>query len=136
MGESGLFAFYTIVGAQRQALTASLGNRLPALQAYRRGVKLVGATAHYVTAELDGGPIIAQDVIGTAFRRSRPKGSNLQEMVLARAVRLHLENRVLPYGSKTAVFDQRALSSLRESSVSPANRERLTLRSARFSNVC
>lgn len=67
-------------------------------------MKLVGATAHYVTAELDGGPIIALDVIGTSFRRSRPKGSNLQKMVLARAVGLHLENRVHPYGRKTAVF--------------------------------
>ncbi len=81
----------------------------PYHQAYRRGVKLIGATSHYVTADLDGGPIISQD----AVRISHPdsvqdlirKGRDLERVVLAQAVRAHLEHRVLVYSNKTAVFD-------------------------------
>jgi len=72
-------------------------------------VKLVGATAHYVTSDLDDGPIIAQDVVRISHRDSVGnlirKGRDVEKMVLARAVRLHLEHRVLVYGNKTAVFD-------------------------------
>jgi formyltetrahydrofolate deformylase len=97
-----------IINIHHSFLPAFVG-RQPYLQAYRRGVKLVGATAHYVTAELDSGPIIAQDVIRISHRDSAEdlarKGSDLEKVVLVRAVQLHLENRVLPYGNKTAVFD-------------------------------
>ncbi len=81
----------------------------PYRQAYERGVKLIGATAHYATQELDEGPIIAQDVVQVGHRDSVDdlvrKGRDLEEIVLARAVRLHVEHRVLVYGKKTVVFD-------------------------------
>lgn len=97
-----------IINIHHSFLPAFVGPK-PYLQAYRRGVKLIGATAHYVTQELDNGPIIAQDVMRISHRDSAEdlarKGSDLEKMVLARAVRLHLENRVLLYGNKTAVFD-------------------------------
>jgi len=71
-------------------------------------VKLVGATAHYVTAELDKGPIIEQDVIRVNHRDSvadlMSKGRDLERAVLARAVRFHLENRIAVCGNKTVVF--------------------------------
>jgi formyltetrahydrofolate deformylase len=77
-------------------------------QAYQRGVKIIGATAHYVTAELDEGPIIEQDVVRVSHRDNVAdlirKGKDLERMVLARAVRLHLQNRVLVYGNRTVVF--------------------------------
>ena len=82
----------------------------PYQQAYDRGVKIIGATSHYVTEKLDEGPIIAQDVIKISHRDSvddmRMKGKDLERMVLARAVRLHLEHRILVHGSKTIVFDR------------------------------
>jgi len=78
-------------------------------QAYERGVKAIGATAHYVTAELDQGPIIEQDVTRVSHRDSPEdlvrKGRDLEKVVLARAVDLHLRHGVLVYGNKTAVFD-------------------------------
>ncbi len=81
----------------------------PYRQAYERGVKLVGATAHYATVDLDEGPIIEQDVVRAGHRDTVEdmirKGRDLEEMVLARAVRLHVEHRVLVYGRKTVVFD-------------------------------
>ena len=81
----------------------------PYQQAYERGVKIIGATSHYVTENLDDGPIIAQDVIKISHRDSVDdivmKGKDLERVVLARAVRLHLENRILVYGSKTVVFE-------------------------------
>jgi len=78
-------------------------------QAYERGVKLIGATAHVVTAELDAGPIIAQDVIdvdhaATPERMARA-GRDVEKLVLARAVRLLLEDRVFVHGGRTVVFD-------------------------------
>ena len=97
-----------IINIHHSFLPAFVGPR-PYHQAYARGVKLVGATAHYATAELDNGPIIAQDVIRISHRDSVEdlvrKGRDLEKVVLARAVRLHLEHRVLVYGHKTAVFD-------------------------------
>ncbi len=81
----------------------------PYRQAYRRGVKLIGATSHYVTAELDQGPIIAQDVIRVSHRDTvgelERKGRDIERVVLAHAVRCHLEDRVIAYGNKTVVFE-------------------------------
>ena len=81
----------------------------PYHQAYERGVKIIGATSHYVTAELDQGPIIEQDVVRVSHRDSvedlMRKGKDLEKVVLARAISLHLRNRVLVYGNKTVVFD-------------------------------
>jgi formyltetrahydrofolate deformylase len=81
----------------------------PYHQAYDRGVKIIGATAHYATEELDEGPIIEQDVIRVGHRDTVEdlvrKGRDLEEIVLARAVRCHIEHRVLVYGRKTVVFD-------------------------------
>lgn len=81
----------------------------PYRQAHERGVKLIGATSHYVTDRLDDGPIIEQDVVRVSHRDTvqdlKRKGRDLERVVLARAVRLHLEHRVLAYGGKTAVFD-------------------------------
>ncbi len=80
----------------------------PYRQAYERGVKIVGATAHYVTAELDAGPIIEQDVGRVSHRDSvedlKQLGRDLERRVLARAVRWHCEDRVIVHGNKTVVF--------------------------------
>ena len=80
----------------------------PYHQAHRRGVKLIGATCHYVTAELDAGPIVEQDVIRVGHADSITdmirRGRDIEKMVLARGLRWHLENRVLVHGSKTVVF--------------------------------
>jgi formyltetrahydrofolate deformylase len=80
----------------------------PYHQAFDRGVKVIGATAHYVTSDLDEGPIIEQDVGRVSHRDSVQdlvrKGRDLEKMVLARAVDLHLRHRVLVYGNKTVVF--------------------------------
>jgi formyltetrahydrofolate deformylase len=71
-------------------------------------VKLIGATAHYATADLDEGPIIEQDVIRASHRHSVEelvrKGRDVERIVLSRAVRWHLEDRVLVHGNKTVVF--------------------------------
>lgn len=80
----------------------------PYHQAYERGVKMIGATAHYVTADLDEGPIIVQDVEPISHNDMPDdlvrKGRDIERRVLARAVRYHLENRVLLNGNKTVVF--------------------------------
>ena len=87
----------------------SFAGAKPYHQAYERGVKIIGATAHYVTPELDQGPIIAQDVSQVSHRNDVPdlvaKGRDLEKIVLATAVRWHLENRILVYENKTVVFD-------------------------------
>lgn len=81
----------------------------PYHQAHERGVKIIGATSHYATVELDQGPIIEQDVVRVSHRDSVEdlirKGRDLEKVVLARAVSLHLRNRILVYGNKTVVFD-------------------------------
>jgi formyltetrahydrofolate deformylase len=98
----------SIINIHHSFLPAFAGPQ-PYHQAHRRGVKLIGATAHYVVAEVDAGPIIAQDVSLISHRDSVDdlirKGRDLERVVLARAVRLHLENRVLVYGNKTVIFD-------------------------------
>lgn len=80
----------------------------PYRQAFARGVKVIGATAHFVTAELDAGPIIAQDVIGVDHtytpERMAQAGRDVEKLVLARAVRLVLEERVFLHGGRTVVF--------------------------------
>jgi formyltetrahydrofolate deformylase len=87
----------------------SFAGAKPYHQAYQRGVKLIGATAHYVTEDLDEGPIIEQDVTRVSHRNGPKdlieKGRDLEKLVLSRAVRRHLQNRVLDYGNKTVVFD-------------------------------
>ena len=81
----------------------------PYQQAYQRGVKLIGATCHYVTADLDEGPIIEQDVVRVSHRQSVADlvrlGKDAEQRVLARALRAHLEDRVMLHGNKTIVFD-------------------------------
>ncbi|MFP4166117.1 MAG: formyltetrahydrofolate deformylase [Opitutales bacterium] len=81
----------------------------PYHQAHARGVKLIGATAHYATPDLDEGPIIHQDVTHISHRNSIPdlirKGKDLEKTVLAQAIRLQLDNRILVYNNKTVVFD-------------------------------
>ncbi|MFA5008856.1 MAG: formyltetrahydrofolate deformylase [Candidatus Omnitrophota bacterium] len=78
-------------------------------QAYRRGVKIIGATSHYVTEELDAGPIIEQDTVRINHRDTiadlKIKGQDLEKIVLSRAVRWHLERKILIYNNKTVVFD-------------------------------
>ena len=87
----------------------SFAGARPYLQAHERGVKVIGATAHYVTADLDEGPIIAQQVMPVSHRddpaRLERRGRDLEAVVLAEALRLHLEHRVIVYGRRTAVFD-------------------------------
>ncbi len=81
----------------------------PYLRAFERGVKIIGATSHYVTEALDEGPIIEQDTVRISHRDAlvdlRRKGEDLERMVLSRALRWHLERKVLCYGKKTVVFD-------------------------------
>ena len=96
-----------ILNIHHSFLPAFAGGR-PYHQAYERGVKIVGVTAHYVTAELDQGPIVDQDVVRVSHRDAVAdlvrKGRDLEKIVLARAVLAHLESRVLVYGNKTVVF--------------------------------
>ena len=97
-----------MINVHHSFLPAFSGAR-PYRQAFDRGVKLIGATSHYVTATLDDGPIIEQDVVRVSHRDTVEdmlrKGRDLEKVVLARAVRWHLENRVLVYQNKTAVFN-------------------------------
>ncbi|HEY6766454.1 MAG TPA: formyltetrahydrofolate deformylase [Candidatus Sulfotelmatobacter sp.] len=96
-----------IINIHHSFLPAFVGAR-PYHQAFWRGVKLIGATSHYVTEVLDDGPIIEQDVVRVSHRDNVEdlirKGRDLEKVVLSRAVRLHVENRVLVYGNKTVVF--------------------------------
>ena len=97
-----------VINIHHSFLPAFMGAN-PYRQAYDRGVKIIGATAHYATDDLDEGPIIEQDVMRVGHRDSVDdlvrKGRDLEEIVLARAVRRHVERRVLVYGRKTVVFD-------------------------------
>jgi len=96
-----------IINIHHSFLPAFVGAR-PYHQAFERGVKLIGATSHYVTEVLDDGPIIEQDVVGVSHRDTVEdlirKGRDLEKVVLSRAVRWHVENRILLYGNKTVVF--------------------------------
>lgn len=103
---------YNIINIHHSFLPAFAGAK-PYEQAYRRGVKIIGATSHYVTVELDAGPIIDQDVVRVSHRDSvmdmHRKGEDLEKMVLGRAVCWHLERKILIYGTdgsaKTVIFD-------------------------------
>ncbi len=96
-----------IINIHHSFLPAFPGAR-PYHQAHTRGVKVIGATSHYVTAELDQGPIIAQDVVAVSHRDSPKdlvrKGRDVEKIVLARAVRAHAERRVLWFKNRTVVF--------------------------------
>jgi formyltetrahydrofolate deformylase len=96
-----------MINIHHSFLPAFVGAR-PYHQAFQRGVKLIGATSHYVTASLDEGPIIEQDVVRVSHRDTVDdmvhKGRDLEKVVLSRAVRWHLENRILVYQNKTVVF--------------------------------
>ncbi|MCA9981369.1 MAG: formyltetrahydrofolate deformylase [Anaerolineales bacterium] len=98
---------HRIINIHHSFLPAFAGAR-PYHSAYKRGVKLIGATSHYVTAELDAGPIIEQDVVRVSHRHSIEdlvrKGRDLEKMVLSRAIFHHLRHRVLVYGNRTLVF--------------------------------
>jgi len=97
-----------IINIHHSFLPAFVGAK-PHLQAYDRGVKLTGATAHYVTEVLDDGPIIEQGVARISHRDAPEdlveKGRDVEKVVLSRAVRWHIENRILLYGNKTIIFE-------------------------------
>jgi formyltetrahydrofolate deformylase len=97
-----------IINIHHSFLPAFMGGR-PYHQAHERGVKIVGVTAHYATAELDDGPIIDQDVVRVSHRDAvedlQRRGRDLEVVVLARAVHAHVEHRVLVHGRRTVVFD-------------------------------
>ncbi len=97
-----------IINIHHSFLPAFVGGK-PYHQAHERGVKLIGATAHYATLELDEGPIIEQDVQRTSHRDSVDdlvrKGRDMERAVLSRAVRWHSSQRVLVWGNKTVVFE-------------------------------
>lgn len=96
-----------IINIHHSFLPAFIGAR-PYHQAYERGVKIIGATSHYVTAELDAGPIIEQDVVRITHRDTPEslvlKGRDLEKIVLSRAVTKHIERKVLTYNNKTIIF--------------------------------
>jgi len=97
-----------IINVHHSFLPAFTGAR-PYHAAFERGVKLIGATSHYVTEVLDDGPIIEQDVMRISHRDQVEdlvrKGQDLERLVLSRAVKWHLEHRILSYGNKTVIFD-------------------------------
>jgi len=97
-----------IINVHHSFLPAFKGAK-PYLQAYMRGVKLIGATAHYVTEELDNGPIIEQEVARVSHKDTLTdfveKGKNVEKAVLIKALKAHIDNKILVYGNKTIVFD-------------------------------
>lgn len=97
-----------VINIHHSFLPAFIGAK-PYHRAYERGVKLIGATAHYVTEVLDEGPIIEQDIARISHRDQvedlLQKGRDLERVVLSRAVRWHIDNRILTYANKTVVFD-------------------------------
>ncbi|MAD58393.1 MAG: formyltetrahydrofolate deformylase [Porticoccus sp.] len=96
-----------IINIHHSFLPAFVGAK-PYHRAHERGVKLIGATSHYVTEELDGGPIIEQDIVRVSHHDQitdlTRKGRDLERVVLSRAIRRHIENRILIYANKTVVF--------------------------------
>jgi len=97
-----------IINIHHSFLPAFVGSN-PYRQAFQRGVKIIGATSHYVTAELDEGPIIEQDIIRISHKDTLKdlirKGRDLERMVLARALHSHFEHRILVMGRKTIIFE-------------------------------
>ena len=96
-----------IINIHHSFLPAFIGAK-PYHQAYKRGVKIIGATSHYVTEELDAGPIIEQDVVRITHKDAPEslvlKGKDLEKIVLSRAVKKHIERKVLTYHNKTIIF--------------------------------
>jgi formyltetrahydrofolate deformylase len=103
-----LAGFGTVINIHHSFLPAFQGAQ-PYHRAWERGVKLIGATAHYVTEDLDAGPIIAQTTVPVGHRDEVDdlirKGRDCERLALARAVRLHLRRQVMVYRGRTAVFD-------------------------------
>ena len=97
-----------IINIHHSFLPAFVGAR-PYHRAFELGVKLIGATSHYVTEVLDEGPIIEQDIARVSHRDQLEdliqKGRDLEKVVLSRAVRWHIEHRILLYANKTVIFD-------------------------------
>ncbi len=108
VGEDLLHAFENCIINIHHAFLPAFPGAKPYHSAYRRGVKLIGATSHYVTAELDAGPIIEQDVIRVTHRHSVEElirlGRDLEKIVLARAVRYHIERRIAVSDGRTVIF--------------------------------
>ena len=108
LSDSFLKKFSSIINIHHSFLPAFKGAQ-PYHRAWKRGVKLIGATAHYVTQDLDEGPIIEQCTVNVSHRDEVDdlirKGRDIERVALARAVRLHLNHQVFVYNSKTAVFD-------------------------------
>ena len=108
LSDSFLQKFSSIINIHHSFLPAFKGAQ-PYHRAWKRGVKLIGATAHYVTKDLDEGPIIEQCTVNVSHRDEVDdlirKGRDIERVALARAVRLHLNHQVFVYESKTAVFD-------------------------------
>ena len=108
LSDSFLQKFSSIINIHHSFLPAFKGAQ-PYHRAWKRGVKLIGATAHYVTQDLDEGPIIEQCTVNVSHRDEVDdlirKGRDIERVALARAVRLHLNHQVFVYNSKTAVFD-------------------------------
>ena len=98
---------HKIINIHHSFLPAFIGAK-PYHQAYERGVKIIGATSHYVTTELDAGPIIEQDVVRITHKDTPEtlvlKGKDLEKIVLARAVKKHIERKILTYHNKTIIF--------------------------------
>ena len=96
-----------IINIHHSFLPAFIGAK-PYHQAYQRGVKIIGATSHYVTADLDAGPIIEQDVVRITHKDTPEtlvlKGKDLEKIVLSRAVKKHVERKILTYKNKTIIF--------------------------------
>ncbi len=108
LSESFLKKFSSVINIHHSFLPAFKGSQ-PYHRAWKRGVKLIGATAHYVTVNLDEGPIIEQCTVSVSHRDEINdlirKGRDIERIALARAIRLHLNHQVFIYNSKTAVFD-------------------------------
>ena len=108
LSDSFLKKFSSIINIHHSFLPAFKGAQ-PYHRAWKRGVKLIGATAHYVTQDLDEGPIIEQCTVNVSHRDEVEdlirKGRDIERIALARAVRLHLNHQIFVYNSKTAVFD-------------------------------
>ncbi len=98
---------HQIINIHHSFLPAFIGAK-PYHQAYERGVKIIGATSHYVTTELDAGPIIEQDVVRITHKDTPEslvlKGKDLEKIVLSRAVKKHVERKILTYKNKTIIF--------------------------------
>ena len=96
-----------IINIHHSFLPAFIGAK-PYHQAYERGVKIIGATSHYVTNELDAGPIIEQDVVRITHKDTPDtlvlKGRDLEKIVLSRAVTKHIERKILTYKNRTVIF--------------------------------